>query len=128
MITNKELDDWLKHIDRNRWEEIAELLEEIREYRQSDLRPATKFLHQLIHCLISKVCEECDEVINEYHNDFDDAPGNYDFSKLTEELCDLQMACETVLTKLGLDEQQRREMRKQVIAKNEARNYYEEAK
>lgn len=119
MITDEELDDWLKHIDRNRWKEVAELLEEIKEHRASKLRPAIRFVGDWIEDLLTKLDEEVKEVHAEVSDDC-----HYNVSSFAMELVDVQMVCETILYHIGLTEIERNAVRQKVIAKNEARGYY----
>lgn len=127
MISNEELDKLVKRMKEIAqqpydyaadYEVVYQLLVELKERRESDLRPAVKFMHLPLGKHIEKIYEEFGEVLiaaledNEEH--------------LREELVDLQMACETALARTGLDEQQRRGERRKVIAKDEARGYYDE--
>jgi hypothetical protein len=84
--------------------------------QRSALRPATKYLTSTIDEQMDHIFSEVAEVENalEYEN----------YQRVSEELVDLQMSCETLLTILGLDEQQRNEVRRKVIEKNAARGYY----
>lgn len=96
-------------------------LSELNDLRESSLRPAAKYVKINTLCEQMKhLTSEFKEVEHEYwHFDKDHEP------LLREELVDLQMSAETMLAILGLNEQQRREARKKVIAKNAARGYYE---
>lgn len=124
MITDDELDDWLKHIDRNRWEEVAELLEEIKEHRASKLRPATKFVQRDMTYLLKKLDEEHEEVLAEVNlmRNLKD----YNKNILAMELVDVQTVCETILEHIGFSQAERDEVRRAVVGKNAARGYYEE--
>lgn len=101
-------------------EHLHEWLTELRDRRESELRPATKFLYntpgkQMMH-IYSEIAESDNELyLYRQHGKTE---------RLAEELIDLQMSCETLLAILGLDEQQRNDARRQVIAKNAARGYY----
>lgn len=100
---------------------VADRLEkqekELKQRRESDLRPATKFENlDIEECVCNKVLEEFFEVYAACRD------GNN--VNLAEELVDLQMVCETSLWRLGLDENQRMEARKAVIKKNQERGYY----
>jgi hypothetical protein len=119
------------------WEEKDRIMfliaTELKSRRESDLRVATKFLTNSYYKQIGHIESEFDEVRMAVTNLMEtvvlgDKP-NYaeKLNHAAEELVDLQSTCETMLAILGLDEQQRRDVRKRVIAKNEARNYYEEA-
>jgi hypothetical protein len=77
------------------------------------LRPADKFLGNTAYGQFIKISSELKEL-----EDANDA------EEVIEETIDLQMSCETLLAILGLDEQQRREARRKVIEKNDARGYY----
>lgn len=108
----------------------AEALVELKQRRESDLRPATKFLGQNFGQLIGKVCSECDEVIEAWDDDFDQCPEQLPkeaYNDILMELVDVQMACETALTKILPDRADRDEVRRQVIEKNRSRGYYEGA-
>jgi hypothetical protein len=89
----------------------------------SELRPATKFLGNSFNRQVSHIESEFKEVVDAIYNRNDETRSE---EEIAEELVDLQMPCETMLAILGLDEQQRREARLKVIAKNEARGYYKE--
>lgn len=96
---------------------LLELLHELKGCRESSLRPATKFENlDIEECVCNKVLEEFFEVYAACRD------GNNE--NLAEELVDLQMVCETALWRLGLDESQRRAVRKAVIKKNRERGYY----
>ena len=89
-------------------------LTELLELRQSELRPAVKFLSQDARTLVMKVAEEYTEVMDAYE----------EYAKagrsvhLAEEIADLQFACETLLAKIRPDVKERRGIRKSVICKN----------
>lgn len=70
---------------------------------------------------MNQISQEFREVTREVAAIFDEA-GNCE--NLIMELVDLQTACETMLAILGLDESQRQEARRKVIAKNQSRGYY----
>ena len=84
----------------------------------SELKVATKFLHNTKHQQIIHVILEHSEVLDAYITG--------DEKHLIEELVDLQMSCETMLAVLGLDEKQRTYARKIVVAKNRRRGYYDD--
>lgn len=96
--------------------DVLECLLELKERQESDLRPADKFLTNDTGQQMNHITEEYCEVVTEYNRSSEE--------RLVEELIDLQMSCETMLANLGLDEQQRREARKKVLAKNAARGYF----
>lgn len=97
---------------------------ELKDRRESDLRPAIKFVaSNTISDQIVHVRSEYFEVENEFREILFNCPGA-DVNKLAEELIDLQTSCETMLAIIGFDEQKRHEMRKVVIAKNAYRGYY----
>jgi hypothetical protein len=105
---------------------IHDLLQELKQRRESELRPADKFLGNSLNAQMYHVKSELEECIEAYENliiEFDYCQSKQE--KLIEELIDLQMSCETMICLLGLDEQQRMEARKKVIEKNTARHYYE---
>ena len=93
-------------------------MKELKERRESSLRPATKFLTNTIGQQLSHIRQEFKEVELEL------GYGCLSVDKAVEELIDLQTACETMLDILGLGELQRQEARRKVIAKNQARGYY----
>ena len=101
-------------------EHLHEWLTELRDRRESELRPATKFLGNSIHEQMSHLLSEFDEVMVEYGWTITNE------QRFAEELIDLQMSCETMLAILDLNEQQRNEARRKVIAKNTERGYYKE--
>jgi len=82
-----------------------------------ELKPATRFLGSSLADQIKKIHAEWLEVMNAYM----DKEGK---ERIAEELADVQQACETALAILGLTEDERREARRKVIAKNSKREYY----
>ena len=99
-----------KHIIRP----IVELL----DLRESEPRPAVKFIHDGLPVQLKKLKEEYDEVVQAYEM----GEGR---DRLTEELADVQMVCETIMATVGLTANQRRQVRRLVIKKNMTRGYYE---
>jgi predicted house-cleaning noncanonical NTP pyrophosphatase (MazG superfamily) len=93
---------------------------ELKQYRESALRPAAKFVNQPMELQLAKLDEEVKEVHAEMFGS-----GSYVVTSLAQELADVQMVCETILAHMGLNEQQRMDVRKQVIEKNRVRGYYE---
>ena len=93
---------------------IVELL----DLRESEPRPAVKFIHDGLPVQLKKLKEEYDEVVQAYEM----GEGR---DRLTEELADVQMVCETIMATVGLTANQRRRIRRLVIKKNMARGYYE---
>ncbi len=83
-----------------------------------ELKPATKFVGQLsLAEQIAKIHSEYLEVMGAvFHNEGKE--------RIAEELADVQQACETAMAILGLTEEERREARRRVIAKNSKREYY----
>ena len=81
------------------------------------LRPAIHFLGEPMQLLIDKIVEECDEVVQAF-NDGEKQ------ERIAEEIADVQLACETALSGLGLHEKERRKIRLQCIQKNDKRGYY----
>ena len=84
------------------------------------LKVATRFLNNTASEQMDHIYSEVREVDNELwlykqHGKTD---------RLAEELVDLQMACETMLEIIGLDEQERESVRQKVIEKNAKRGYY----
>ena len=93
---------------------IVELL----DLRESEPRPAVKFIHDGLPVQLKKLKEEYGEVVHAYEI-------GESRDRLTEELADVQMVCETIMATVGLTANQRRRIRKLVIKKNMARGYYE---
>lgn len=85
--------------------------------RESELRPATKYLTVSPHEQFEHVKSELNEIAAELEI------GNT--INLAMEIVDLQMSAETLLAVLPLDEGERNEVRRKVIAKNAVRGYYE---
>lgn len=103
-------------------ESVEQMLQELKECRESSLRPATKFVNEnSMFTQMNQISQEFREVAKEVEKIFDGEGNNDD---LIMELIDLQTACETELAILGLDESQRMQARRKVIAKNQARGYY----
>jgi anaerobic glycerol-3-phosphate dehydrogenase len=101
--------------------DIKGLLTELGQRRESDLRPANKFLRNSKLGQFAHMANELIEINDELFNN-----SNIDIEKVTEEIVDLQMSCETMLAIFGLDEQQRMSARRKVVEKNEKRGYYED--
>lgn len=93
---------------------IVELL----DLRESEPRPAVKFIHDGLQVQLKKLEEEYGEVVQAYEM-------GESRDRLTEELADVQMVCETIMATVGLTKNQRRQVRRLVIKKNMARGYYE---
>ena len=93
---------------------IVELL----DLRESEPRPAVKFIHDGLPVQLKKLKEEYGEVGQAYEV-------GESRDRLTEELADVQMVCETIMATVGLTANQRRRIRRLVIKKNMARGYYE---
>jgi NTP pyrophosphatase (non-canonical NTP hydrolase) len=91
--------------------EVPEMAEE------KELKPAIHFLGDSVQSLIDKIVEECDEVVEAF-NDGEKQ------ERIAEEIADVQLACETALSGLGLHEKERRKIRLQCIQKNDKRGYY----
>lgn len=109
----------------SKYKELRDLLLELQQRRESDLRPADKYLGNSISRQMNHIESEFLEVKEDYSNlivEFDEHPPKQE--KLAEELVDLQMSCETMLAILGLNEQQRMDARRKVVEKNEDRGYY----
>ncbi|MEM5768087.1 MAG: hypothetical protein AAGU23_06615 [Bacillota bacterium] len=114
------------------YQTIVNLLCELRDRRETELRPATRFLgntipQQLRH--IQSELEEAEtEIINYWRFDkFNQEKVESARLRAGEELEDLKAACTTMQVILGFDENGRRSLARKVIAKNQARGYYEEA-
>lgn len=87
------------------------------ETPEQELKPAIRFLGQSKKQLLDKVVEECQETIDA----FNDGESR---ERIAEELADVQLACETAMSKLGYHGSERRKIRLQCIDKNSKRNYY----
>ena len=92
---------------------------ELLDLRESEPRPAVKFIHDGLPVQLKKLKEEYDEVVQAYEM-------GESRDRLTEELADVQMVCETIMATVGLTANQRRRIRRLVIKKNMARGYYDE--
>ena len=92
---------------------------ELMDLRGSEPRPAMKFIHDGLPVQLKKLKEEYDEVVQAYEM-------GESRDRLTEELADVQMVCETIMATVGLTANQRRRIRRLVIKKNMARGYYDE--
>ncbi len=91
---------------------------ELIDLRESEPRPAVKFIHDGLPVQLKKLKEEYGEVVQAYEM-------GESRDRLTEELADVQMVCETIMATVGLTKNQRRRIRILVIKKNMARGYYE---
>lgn len=87
-----------------------------------ELPPATKFLSDKY-----SICDQFTSIENEVKEACEAIFIEHNLEHGAEELTDVIGACITMLAKMGYDKQQRNEVRRQVIAKNAARGYYEEA-
>lgn len=91
------------------------------------LKPAKKFINnttleeQFDH--IAEELQEAEEALFDFKERYTKPRTLY---HLAEEICDIQMACETFLAILGLNEIERDRARLKVIAKNIARGYCNE--
>lgn len=97
--------------------EVAEKYNLGAEPEEKELKPATRFLSASLADQINKIHAEWTEVMNAYMD-------NEGKERIAEELADVQQACETALAIFGLSEDERREARRKVIAKNSKRGYY----
>ncbi len=104
-------------------ESVEQMLQELKQRRESSLRPATKFVKSTLFQHNDKLIEEFDEVQAAFY-DYTEDSLEKDKEHLIEEIIDLQFAAETWLAGLGLDEKQRMQARRKVIAKNQTRGYY----
>lgn len=92
---------------------------ELIDLRESEPRPAVKFIRDGLPVLLKKLKEEYGEVVQAYEV-------GESRDRLTEELADVQMVCETIMAAVGLTVIQRRRIRRLVIAKNMVRGYYDQ--
>jgi len=110
--------------------DIRSLLDELTERRESDLRPATAFLNNVEYTQIGHLKSEVLELELAWDKCLWDRQGEYAENDakndlaMNMEIVDIQMSAETLLAIRGLDEQQRRDLRKKVIEKNRVRGYY----
>ena len=118
MISDIDLDEIIETCDKEKFQSIYRMAIELKERRESSLRPATKFLGNTIGEQLTQIQQELKEVEKEL------GYGCLGIDEAVEELIDLQTACETMLDILGLGELQRMQARRKVIAKNQARGYY----
>ena len=109
---------WIVQLGSDVCAAITSWLIELRDRRESELRPATKYLSNTIMQQFSHINSEVFELKCALFGENENAT--------FDEIVDIQMSCETLLTILGADEQQRMEARRRVIAKNKARGYYQE--
>ena len=132
MISDKELDNLI--LARKQYSLIKskdwplEALRELKERRESDLVPATKFLKEPLSEHVRKVMEECDEVVDASDDEMDlylEEGSIENLKHLIEELIDVQMAVETAITKILPNVEDRLKARRQVREKNNKRGYYE---
>lgn len=111
-------------------------LQELKEYRESELRPAEKFLTNTLDQQLQHIEQEFNEVrkaLREYQerkvfkNCFLERPGmiKKTCEHLKEELTDLKTSCETMLAIMGLDAAARRAEVRKVNTKNERRKYFD---
>lgn len=130
MISDKELDYLIIRyknkceivIDEDLAKYTRDLLIELKQRRECELRPATKFADQATYLLIYKIDEEVREIKEAY----EEARVSRRAAHFAEELVDLQMVCETILASINLNADQRMAIRKSAIEKNKARGYYDE--
>lgn len=107
---------------------IRDALNELKNRRESDIIPATKFLGFDLETLINKVTEECDEVTDACDDEMDlylKEGRTENLRHLLEELTDVQFAAETAITKILPDINDRWAVRRQTRDKNDKRGYYE---
>lgn len=86
-------------------------------HTETELKPATHFLHLGKARQIDKIVEECEEIVQAWND-------GERIERIAEEVADLQQACETMLAMLGYTEEQRKNIRMSVIEKNSRRGYY----
>lgn len=112
-------------IDKHVCWKIHDLLQELKKRRESELRPADKFLGSTVAAQWEHFTSELEETIIELSKWLDKGIEE-SFDRSVEEIIDMQMSLETLLAILGLDEQQRMDARCKVIEKNRLRGYYED--
>ena len=107
-------------------EEVYDLLVELKQRRESALRPATKFLSSSIADQFQHVMSEMEEVINELNSLVDNGDETARPRSL-DECNDWQISIETLKAIIEPDEDKRRESMIKTIKKNTDRkggSYY----
>jgi len=107
-----------------RAQDIETALQELAEYRQSELRPAVKFLTNTLEQQLQHIEQEFNEVKEALHK-YRINPMPKEWDNITEELTDLKTSCETMLAIMGMDAAGRRAEVRKVNAKNERRKYFD---
>ena len=105
-------------------ESVEQMLQELKECRESSLRPATKFLYyfsfeeQLEH--VKSEIKEIEEAYKDYENN----PTGENFIKCLDEMTDAQHSLQTLKETYGISRSCDIRSHIRVIAKNQARGYY----
>ena len=113
-------------------QDIETALQELKEYRESELRPANKFLTNTLNQQMQHIEQEFNEAkevvkefykvpIREYGREYEKEISEH----LAEELTDLKTSCETMLAIMGYDAAARRAEVRKVNEKNGRRHYFE---
>jgi hypothetical protein len=106
------------------------LLHELKTRRESDLRPANKFLTNTVDKQIAHIRQEFNEMLEAKYNwqvNTDPDRTQALLYHFATEIVDMQSSGETLLAMIGYDEFGRQKLRRDVIAKNTKREYYREA-
>ena len=116
MIIGKTISEWVGNMSSDEISQnLSVLLKELQERRAGSLIPAEKFKSDN---LVKKIEEEVEEVRQALKGN-----GN-----LIDEIVDVQLVCETFLSGLGLNQEQRNKARYKAKLKNLASGYYSENK
>jgi NTP pyrophosphatase (non-canonical NTP hydrolase) len=132
MVPDKELDEAIQAFaggntpgTRN----VHALLLELKGRRDSELRPAVKFLGAGLEKQLEAIREEVDEVADSVAiylaNKELGVDSEFDKIHLSEELVDVQTACETMMEMAEIYADRRQRVRRMVAGKNTDRGYYE---
>ncbi|EGO63559.1 hypothetical protein [Acetonema longum] len=107
--------------------ELKRLLQELKHRRETEIRPATRFLGNTLLQQIGHVQSENleEKKALEWYLAHPSPKSKEEYAM---ELVDGQMSRETELAILGYDDKARAEVRRKVIEKNAARGYYEDAR
>lgn len=115
-------------IDEDLAKHTCDLLIELKQRRECELRPATKFVGVTLfqhNDHNDKFIEEFEEVQAAFY-DYTEDSLEKDKEHLIEEIIDVQLTGETWLAGLGLNETDRMKARQKKMSENKARGYYDE--
>lgn len=117
--------------DAQEHKQIVGWIRELQSLQSAELRPVLKFTKEdNLQTAIIKQMNHIESEVREVKAEIREYIGtccveSHWIERAALELADVQTSCETLMAILGLDENQRWDMRRKVIAKNRARNYYE---